>query len=140
MTFTYDLGVLQEPNNTDYDVVRARLALGDTVEKYVHLEDEEIRYFLGRNSGNFAGGVADCAEAVGMRYAHEASHSTGDLRLDLDVRAQRWLDMAITLRAQSGGSGGKPEPLEGATNWYFYPNMNTPYGTEWEDMTNARIR
>lgn len=126
MSFTYDLSVLGDITDAKYDLVRARLALGDTVLKYKHLEDEEIEYHLEHNADSFEGALADCADNIAMRYAHEASFSVGDHRKELDARADRWSKLAELFRGRAGTStGGTPEPMVAALDWYFYPGMQS---------------
>lgn len=133
MTFTYNLVALTTPTHADHELVRIRLALGDTVEKYKHLEDEEIRFLRSQNPTSIDATVVACAEMIAMRYAHEATHSVGDARYDLDTRAGRWRSLANGLRLRmQKKAAASPEPMLPSRRPYFYEDMTHP--TYWDDF------
>lgn len=114
MSFSYDLSKLSDAALGP--LMRFRLALGDTVQGEVHLQDEEINYFLSQYP-DFWRACSEGAQAIANRYAHEASYSQGSLRKELGARATLWREVGASLSGKIGMSNnetsfvGVPQPL-----------------------------
>jgi hypothetical protein len=124
MPFTYNPAILASSSHPDYDLIRARLILGDTVERYQLLDDEEIRNMLA-DAPSFTEGVARAGEAVIARYSHEASFSVGNYRVELAGRIANTRQLVEDVRNQPGARGNTagPEAVPAWTRGLFRKGM-----------------
>jgi hypothetical protein len=91
------------PITTDRDQVR--LLTGDTDAERPLLWDDEIDYFLAKaeNVGNIVLAAADCADAIGAKFARDpASHSTDGQSVTTGDRVKHYRDLAQRLRRRGG--------------------------------------
>lgn len=111
MSWSYDSTLLTHPEAGP--LMRLRLMLGDNDPNRQHLEDEEINYFISvAKSERTAAAIA--AQAISIRYAHEASFSVGDYRESLNERAKHFSELSKTL---GKGSTGVPKPMHHAKSF-----------------------
>lgn len=115
MSFTYDASLLDHP--TSGPLMRVRLALGDTDSLNPHLDDDEIKHYISSLGGERRATVAS-AEAIAMRYAHEATFSVGQHKEDVANRAKQFAELAATLRKRYGVGLSGPWGLV-PTDTYF---------------------
>ncbi len=119
MTWTYDPAKLRDPNVGA--LMRVRFQLGDTSPEGPLMQDEELHYLIETKATERAA-VAEAADLIATRYAHEATYSVGNLRVDAQARAANFREIAKKLRGES--SAGYPTPLKPASPYSDFPSAN----------------
>ena len=101
MTATYT----NNPAGSSRDAVRLLVFDNNvTTEANAKLSDEEIQFFIGRNS-HISLAAAEAAEAIGAKFASGGtSKKVGDLQID--GVGMSYKELADTLRSQAGRRAG----------------------------------
>lgn len=107
MTATYD-----NPTASDKDAIR--FLIGDTNPATALVSDEEINFMVSKwmpVQGTVEYVAAAVAEAIGAKYAREASFSADGVSVSLAQLGQQFRDLAANLRAQHKSLlvGGLPD-------------------------------
>lgn len=81
-------------NPADSDLDRLRFRLQDTDSDDVLLEDEELNFLLD-NEGSVSGALVKAARTIASQFSRQADDvSSGDVRIRLQNRADRYWKMA----------------------------------------------
>lgn len=119
MSWTYDPGLLQDDEYGP--LMRVRFALGDTNAAGPLLQDEEVQFLLDTHpTEGMATAVA--ADRIAANYAHEATYSVGNLRIDSQQRATNFRELAKQFRSEGGA--GYPTALKSARPYSEFPQAN----------------
>ncbi len=103
MTWTYGLSSL---DTTPKDQVR--FLVGDTLREDPQLQDEEISYLLGIESGPYFAAARAC-EAIAALYARKVTTTVGDLKIVAEKKYEHYLQLANNLRMRAGISDCAPQ-------------------------------
>lgn len=102
MTFTYNSASITT------DLAKVRMTIGDTNSADALLTDEEIAALI-EIEGSTAGvtrWAARCCEAIATKFARDFNFTADGTTVDKGDRAKAYREMAVALRAQSGGGLG----------------------------------